>query len=42
MSDSDQDDTTPLLNPVDHANSHGTFNATTPPQEESSCKCQIN
>ncbi|XP_055320884.1 E3 ubiquitin-protein ligase RNF13 [Sitodiplosis mosellana] len=36
MSDSDQDDTTPLINPVDHTNSHGTFNAIAPPHEESS------
>lgn len=27
MSDSDQDDTRPLINPVDNANNHGTFNA---------------
>lgn len=32
MSDSDQDDTTPLLNPVEHAN-HGTFPASAPPLE---------
>lgn len=35
MSDSDQDDTTPLLNPVDNGNSHGTFEPATPPEENS-------
>lgn len=34
MSDSDQDDTTPLLNPV-NANSHGTFEPAAPPEENS-------
>lgn len=38
MSDSDQDDTRPLLNSVDTSNSHGTFNQTAPPPEEISSK----
>lgn len=36
MSDTDNDDTTPLINPANQsaANSHGTFQPTAPPPEE--------
>lgn len=33
MSDSDNDDTTPLLNPVEHSQTHGTFSPSSPATE---------
>lgn len=42
MSDSDQDDTTPLINPADHSNTHGTFSPPAQPLEEGSSKNQFH